>query len=400
MRRIVICLDGTWNNAERGIHVEGGRTRYRPTNVLKTYRAVLPMAADGVDQISYYSEGVGAMIDEPTRLGGMQRFMDRVVGGAFAGGFEARVKSAYRFLVGNYREGDEIFVFGFSRGAAQAQSLVRFVEWTGGVLHKGDEYYIPELYARFRSSGAAAGEAALAFAEIRGRSDRPNPVRDPRPAEVRFLGLYDTVFSLGSRLIADRDEGAVKTVARRYGFHIGETPTTIVRDARQALAIDEARLDYRPQVWRRAAPGRAVVQLWFPGVHTNVGGGRRSDGLANGALRWMIDEAKSVGLGVDETYLASFGAGVRDERPLRRSFGSRLNETLRLRRGEGVRDLDAGPEAGTGVHASALRLLIEDPRYRPANLLAYLAQHPEALASLSPQERERIAALLPRRPGE
>src|SRR5262245_10919225 len=137
MKRIVICLDGTWNNPERDKD-EGERVLYKPTNVLKTYRAIPLSASDGTSQVAFYLEGVGAFTGERTRFGRLQSWADRLFGGAFGGGFEGRVKAAYRFLVANYEPGDEIYVFGFSRGAAQAQSLVRFSEWIGGILHKED----------------------------------------------------------------------------------------------------------------------------------------------------------------------------------------------------------------------------------------------------------------------
>lgn len=79
-RRLVLCLDGTWNNAERGKVVQGGRTRFEPTNVLKMYRAVLPVGPDGTTQIAYYNQGVGAFVGEPSRLLRLQTVSDRLFG--------------------------------------------------------------------------------------------------------------------------------------------------------------------------------------------------------------------------------------------------------------------------------------------------------------------------------
>jgi uncharacterized protein (DUF2235 family) len=393
-RRLVLCLDGTWNNAERGKVVQGGRTRFEPTNVLKTYRAVLPVGPDGATQIAYYNEGVGAFVGEPSRLLRLQTVSDRLFGGLYGGGFEGGVKSAYRFLVGNYRPGDQIFVFGFSRGSAQARSLVRFVHWLGGVLAKEDEYYIPELFSRFRSSRAAPGEAAAAIAHIRGRGTRgEGAIREPRPVTVRFLGVYDTVLALGLRLRADRSEGEVQTVAPRLAFHLGPTPPPIVETARQAVAIDEARWDYRAHVWTGpGASGQSLVQRWFPGVHTQVGGGREKGGLENAALQWMTGEATQAGLVLDADYLEKYRPFSRHEPIGKTSRAFRWIDGLRGKRGRGVRPLDRGPASGVTLDGSALELLGLEASYRPANLLDYLAAHPEAVETLEPPDARAAVA--------
>lgn len=406
-RWIVICLDGTWNNAERGTEQKGGRILFKPTNVLKVYRALLPVAPDGTTQIAYYNEGVGAFVGEKTRLFRLQILADRAFGGGFGGGFEGRVKEAYRFLVGNYRPDDRIAIFGFSRGAAQARSLARFIEWTGGLLEKEDEYYIPELFDAFNTTSARPGAAAGKIAEIRERDRNPRrdgervKIRDPRPVTIDFLGVWDTVLSLGSRLRADRSEGEIHSVGPRYAHHVGAAPPAIVRVARQALAIDEARWDFRPHVWSRpASPQQSLQQLWFPGVHTNVGGGREDDGLANGALKWMVEEARAAGLRFDDDYLAPFVPWHGDERPTESSTFYRWLDRLRRKTGRGVRPLDRPAEAHLGLHTSVLKLLLLEeepgrpPLYRPANLFDYLAQHPEALDGLEPDDRRRIEEMV------
>lgn len=394
MRRLVLCLDGTWNNAERGKVVQDGRTRFEPTNVLKTYRAVLPVGPDGTTQIAYYNEGVGAFVGEPSRLLRLQTVSDRLFGGVYGGGFEGGIKSAYRFLVGNYRSGDEIYIFGFSRGSAQARSLVRFIDWLGGLLLKEDEYYIPELFSSFRSSRAGPGQAAAAIAHIRSRGTRgEGAIRDPQPEKVRFLGVYDTVLALGLRLRADRTEGEIQSVAPRLAFHLGVTPPPIVERARQAVAIDEARWDYRAHVWTGpGAPGQSLVQRWFPGVHTQVGGGREKGGLENAALKWMTDEAQGVGLAFDKDYLGKYRAYVQHEPIGKTSLGFRLIDGVRGKRRRGVRPLDRGPMAGETLDDSALELLELEASYRPGNLLDYLAAHPEAVERLQPPARRDAVA--------
>jgi len=396
-KRLVVCLDGTWNNPERG-QAAGGRARFKPTNVLKTYRAVLPVAADGTPQIAYYLEGVGAFVGEPTRFGRLQQWSDRLFGGLFGGGFEGRVKSACRFLSGNHRQGDEIFLFGFSRGAAQARSLARFLDWLGGVPAKRDEYYIPELFDAFRRSRARPGAARAALATIRARRSDPEDeaIGEPVAAEIAFLGVFDTVLSLGSRLRADRDEGAVGTVERRNSFHVGPTPPECVRVARQALALDESRWDYRPQIWAGpAGPEQSLEQRWFPGAHSNVGGGYARDGLANFALYWMLAEARRAGLELDADYLSHFRPNPKGTRPDELTGMHRLAELLRGKSGRGRRPLQPANGAHVALDPSVLRVLLEDRDYRPAEVLDALRQEGEApLGILSGPERERLVAIL------
>jgi len=105
------------------------------------------------------------------------------------------------------------------------------------------------------------------------------------PATVRFLGVWDTVLTLGRK---------------RNRRHLGDRPSALVEHARQALALDEKRSDFRPHVWKGPAhSGQTLEQRWFAGVHSNVGGSYVDDGLANEALKWMLREARDVGLDLD-----------------------------------------------------------------------------------------------------
>src|SRR5260370_5868198 len=154
-RRLVICLDGTWNSSfsehmRRDQH--GEHTVLKPTNTLKTCRAVLPLAGDGRMQISYYDIGVGALAEYPGTANELLYKFDRLLGGAWAAGFEGNVEDALHFLAVNFQLDDEVFVFGFSRGAAEARAVTQFLDWNGGLPQKKDAYYLPILFRAYVAS--------------------------------------------------------------------------------------------------------------------------------------------------------------------------------------------------------------------------------------------------------
>ncbi|MEW8156603.1 MAG: DUF2235 domain-containing protein [Candidatus Thiodiazotropha endolucinida] len=380
MRRIIICLDGTWaspgNQVERG----DGTEVHKPSNVLKTYRAVLPLSEDGIDQISYYDEGVGALSAQRGLRNKALAKLDSVLGGAWGAGFEQNIEAAYTFIAGNKLADDEIFVFGFSRGAGQARSLCRFIDWMGGMLHKRDAYFIPDFFKHYIETEAAEGAARELRQKLIASGKKIEP---PVATKIRFLGVYDTVLALGSRLRADFDREE-RTTAPGLSFHVGDRPPGIVSVARQALAIDERRTDFRPEIWQDTHPDQSVEQRWFPGVHTSIGGGYANDGLANGALQWMINDAKQEGLAVDDEYLRFYRPWFGDTRNDSFTGFMKLRGWIKGLIGEsGDRDLVATRDhAGIDVHDSAIKLLIHDNTYRPDNLLAFIHQRPDLLAKL------------------
>jgi uncharacterized protein (DUF2235 family) len=407
--RIVICLDGTQNGPEQAVESEGGGVSlYKPTNVLKIFRAIEPKADDGTSQLAYYSDGVGSMIGEISFSGRVEADYDRVFGGALGIGYESRVKAAYRFLLANYQPGDQIVVIGFSRGAAEAQSLVRFIDWMGGLLRKRDEYYIPEMWAVFADKRGAPGEAERRIKWIRSRRQKESAIGDPVPVAIEFLGVFDTVLSVGSRLAP---EAAGTTVEAKYAYLVGPTPPKIVKTVRQALAIDENRWDFRPQIWQCPSPDsvrQSLAQLWFPGVHSNVGGGFRHDGLADAALMWMVEEMQGAlerdggALALDYSYLEHYfpqGPCVEPSRPGPSLFYEFL-DLIRLKAGKGVRDLDAWdrggswPQAGLNFHESLGKLLIDDCTYRPKNLLKFLVEDAGRIGMFPLWQQDEIRAIV------
>jgi uncharacterized protein (DUF2235 family) len=300
MKRIVIACDGTWNTPDqqdkeereglwayiarqiRSLSSGGGLDaphpgKRKPTNVVKLIRAVLPHDAKGVAQISFYDKGVG------TNWG-----VSKWVEGATGYGVSRNIIETYQFLCLNYHEGDEIYIFGFSRGAFTARSLVGLLHKIG-VLPKSELFFSPEAYKLYRAQADAA-----AFRQEH-RCMKVN---------VRFLGVFDTVGALGIPV------GILNYFTRRfYRFHdVGLSP--IVEHAFHALALDERRKQFAPTLWQPDEPVSVerMEQVWYAGVHSNIGGGYDPDGLANIPLHSMKNRAESHGLAFDGTFLKNYVA--------------------------------------------------------------------------------------------
>jgi uncharacterized protein (DUF2235 family) len=343
MKRIIICADGTWNVRDQV--AKGIRTR-RPTNVTKVARAILPRDVNGLDQVVVYQEGVGT--------GG---WLDKYTGGAFGNGLERNVRELYRFILYNYVEGDELFLFGFSRGAFTVRTLLGFMNMVG-LIRKVDDYYIPEIYACYeRNRGPGTAEWIQAFHNVR-EGRRPGPT-------IKFVGVWDTVGALGPPGVVGQ---VLKRVfgKNRYRYHDIELNSHI-QNAYHALAIDERRKPFEPSLWSRSpAFSGHLEQAWFAGVHTNVGGSNTPDGLANEALHWVVEKAEALGLEFDRAFLAyfvpCFNSLMQDSMtPMYRVFGSL------------IRPIGQHPADGEEIHQSAIdRVKLAECNYKPSNLGAYL----------------------------
>lgn len=395
-RRIVVCLDGTWNSTyDESVRDDGSKV-LKPTNVLKLCRSVLPRdPANGREQIIYYETGVGSLAEYPGVSNRLLHVADKLLGGAYGAGFEVNIEDVVNFLVLNYQPGDEVFIFGFSRGAATSRGVTRFLDWAHGLPGKEDAYYLPVLFRAFvASKGQRTSEDVLAeINRKRAGERRPKPPLNPlQKIDVRYLGVWDTVMALGARFKA---KGAT-TSSPSKSFYVDREPARCVRHARQALAIDEARYDFRPEIWTGCAADQTLEQRWFAGVHSNVGGGYVDDGLANVAFQWILKGATDQGLAVDATFSRIYRPFPQDR--LYKS-GSLLYRILdKLRSGRGVRPLTGRPAtANLSLDPSVIVRIQVDPwepknngkpgevrfpelqgkPYRPDNVLLFLACQPD-----------------------
>ncbi|HET9410152.1 MAG TPA: DUF2235 domain-containing protein [Candidatus Sulfotelmatobacter sp.] len=262
-KNIVICCDGTGN--EFGDH---------NSNVVKLYSALI---VDGRQQIGYYHPGVGTMGD-PTAHNKISKAWSVVMGLAFGAGLLANVGDAYRYLMDVYEDGDQVFLFGFSRGAYTVRALAGVLHMFG-LLCPGNDGLIPYVIRMFaQRTRRAAGmthtfEVAEQFKATFGRH-----------CPLHFVGVWDTVSSVG--WIWD----PLKLP------YTAQNPDML--NGRHAVSIDERRCYFRNNLWGDPLVGQNIKQVWFAGVHSDVGGSYApaESGLSQITLAWMMRECASLGL--------------------------------------------------------------------------------------------------------
>ncbi len=267
MKRLIVCCDGTWQKL---------RSDY-PSNVVKITQAIRAVGDDGIPQIVHYSEGVGT-----------GDFIDKLGGGAFGWGLDNVIQNAYRFLCLNYDPGDRIYLFGFSRGSYTVRSLSGLI-YNVGLLNRSHIRQTPEAYALYRDRAPDTKPNSPIAKEFRARYSQE--------VDITFLGCWDTVGALG---IPDLIPilPIDNWVNHKYEFHDTRISRRI-QCARHAVAIDEKRKVFfvTPMHKSVGADAQDLQQVWFPGEHGCVGGGtEKYRQLSDGALQWMIDEARQTGL--------------------------------------------------------------------------------------------------------
>ena len=356
-KRLVLLFDGTWNDPDNN------------TNVWRMKLMLADRAPDGVEQMTFYDTGVGT------------HWYDWLSGGAFGRGLSGNIRQGYQWLMEHHDEGDEVFVFGFSRGAFAARSLVGFIARCGLLLPTAPLPVI-QAFERYRKGDAARPIYKLTYDERHGSHNFTYEERCliecSRRIPIKFIGVWDTVGALGIPV------GNIPGISRRTLFFHNTRLSNIIENAFHALAVDENRGPYRATLWTRfipkgephAALTQAVEQRWFVGAHANVGGGYRNDPLAQIPLHWMQEKAKACGLVFrhevalhgDEcladpvdSYAAFLAGFWRDF-----TFGRRFYRTIgggRINKGEGWVE-----SVNETVDETVLRRYREVRNYRPPNL--------------------------------
>jgi len=346
-KRLVLCCDGTWNRPDQRSAGEPA-----PTNVVKVALAVAPFDDAGRQQRTFYQRGVGTEAGE------------RIRGGLFGFGLSRNVKETYRFLVQNFEPDDEVFLFGFSRGAYTARSTAGFIR-NCGILRPEYSDRIDEAYRLYRSRNDQTHPRSIEAQLFRRSFSHTTP--------IRFVGVWDTVGALGVPLSSGR---LGKLVNRPWQFHDTELSSQ-VEAAFQALAIDEQRGPFRPAVWKpsEGTRGQRLEQAWFSGVHSDVGGGYPETSLSDIALRWMVDRARSCGLGFLPDAFRSLGpegdGTIAAPDPLHQSRKGFYRLLRPFSRPIGAVDPDHESVSATAIERHRI-----DPGYAPENLVTYLRRQP------------------------
>jgi uncharacterized protein (DUF2235 family) len=280
-KNIVVCSDGTGN--------QYGKNN---TNVVKAFEVLIKHD----DQLVCYEPGVGTFSEKPFIFAPL-RWFGRLLGSALGIGLQKNVEDGYAYLMDVYEEGDRIFLFGFSRGAHTVRRLASMLDKCG-LLQRGSHNMIP--YASRMYLNKKVEQAYL--------NDNPSKtVIDGfketycRPCPVYFIGVWDTVAALSKLRPRPRLDGKLHK-GIRYAYH--------------AVAVDERRLKFPPNLWveKNIDPNKQTVeQVWFAGVHSDVGGWYDERGLSNIALSWMLKHAVNRGLRVRDGFIENLKSDYKDK---------------------------------------------------------------------------------------
>ena len=335
-KRIVICADGTWSKPEKDPEVDF------PTNVLKLARAIQPVGKNEVPQQVFYDWGIGS-------------YYDPIISGATGKGLHKNIMDDYRYIVQNYAPGDDLYLFGFSRGAYTIRCLCGMIN-NCGILKRPDAALIQKAFDHYKNDApeyAPKGEESVKFREQYAHESK----------EVKFVGVWDTVGAMG---IPISFLGFLEKKDEFYDTKIGSN----VRIARHALAIDEHRVDFKPTIWQ-LRENMDMKQVWFSGAHCDIGGSYKPDddetSLSDIALDWMIREAEIADLSIE--------SHVKEQikyNPLSTVHKSRIYfYELKKKYNRSLEDV----KEHVLIHESVKERWDQDKKYRPTNLKKYVDKY-------------------------
>jgi len=369
MKRLIFFFDGTSNIIE-AVH---------PTNVVNIATSIADKDRKGRQQVIYYDEGVGSTKE------------DKISGGAFGKGLHRNILEAYKFLTLNYQPDDEIFIFGFSRGAFTARSFAGLINYANVMKrcyaekvfqanwfykHKADPKLVkPDEVLRFKSFYGAP-VCTTVEDDIWRAKNLPNYELGQHPQlKIKYIGVWDTVKTLGWF-----------KQAPEHAYHSHELNSSI-QAGRHAVALDEHRNKFDVTLWNDVDtrnveagyalddPKRPFQQVWFPGVHGGVGGGGDVRGLSDQAFEWVMDGAREKGLSLNTSEMSKiFGfqpdalAALKNVSNPRKTLNYYVMRLMR-------KIIRVGPQALHEVSPSAIirwgapkDMLPEKKPYRPGTL--------------------------------
>lgn len=325
-KNIVFCADGTWNHPHNKVMVSDG-----DTNVYKLYKALAVTSK----QITAYDDGVGANLMP----------VEHLFGGAFGFGLFQKIKDGYTAVSHVYEKGDRVFLFGFSRGAYTARSLAGMIAISGLPCANFDQDCVETAFQAYRDKDARPALLEKLKTKYQMDSDAP----------IAMLGVWDTVGTLGI------PAALFQVPDPLYGF-LDTSLNKKVLAAYHAVAIDERRGEFPPTLWTNApAPGQIMEQVWFTGVHCDVGGGYDECGLSDITLSWMLNKAKLQGLETIDTAAARYTCPCDAKHSI-----DMVHESWNVLWGFPKRR--EVPSNATIANSVALRLQ-EDTSYRPPNII-------------------------------
>jgi uncharacterized protein (DUF2235 family) len=286
-KNIVVCCDGTAN--------EFAKDR---TNVVKLFYT---LEHDPARQVAYYHPGVGTM-EPPGALTPLSQKVTKLLGLALGYGLDRDIRDAYVYLMDQFEPGDQVYLFGFSRGAYTVRAVASLLHMYG-LLPRGNHALVPYAIRMLTAINRAGDKKATSAQDVFDLARDFKATFAHRPCGPKFVGVWDTVASVGWI----ENPLHLPYTADNPDIEIG----------RHAIAIDERRAFFRTNLWRRKGPPpqggpRDLKQVWFPGVHCDVGGGypEAESGLSKIALEWMLNEAIAAGLLVDPAKMASILGGT------------------------------------------------------------------------------------------
>lgn len=343
-KRIICCSDGTWNKP--GLR-DKGRDVF--SNVQLMFKSIC-RDGNGIRQVKMYESGVGSSYTLTDKFGG----------GITGQGLDKKIKDVYSFLVMNYVQGDDIYLFGFSRGAYTARSVAGFIR-NCGILKPENIHLLDKAFEYYRDRNAYTAPDSDLMVSFRSNYC----VEDI--TKIKFIGVWDTVGSLGIPLPFYK-----KFNMEKYKFH-DVTLSSTVEHAYHALAINEHRAPFRPSLWELSKtaidnPGlQKMEQRWFTGVHCNIGGGYLDTGLSDIALNWLMDMARQIdnndGLVFDTAQLHPVKINANPAGPVRNSFTLQYWLT-----GYVWRKVKQGTHTNETIDESVLTRIKAENNFRPRNM--------------------------------